>query len=104
LILPPSFSLLFFAALFAPLLVGMVLGPMLKMFTKASIIGILAIATTMIIGAFFPDQVLSPLFQTFGVNGVGMNTLFVMIGYTPYSMMAFFAGVTMGISWTIPPS
>lgn len=95
-VLPPSLSATFIIAALLPLVIGFVVGLLIK---KVLTIGLLiaAIILLLIIASFLsPDQVLKPLLGFLKSSSTVEDWIKRVAGYLPYTSLTFILGMILG--------
>jgi hypothetical protein len=95
-ILPPAASLTFIGALIIPVILGFIVGIIIK---RAVALGA-AIAVLVILlialGVLTPSQVIQPLVSLFKSGPAIASKVSQIAGYLPYSSVAFIIGLAVG--------
>jgi uncharacterized membrane protein (Fun14 family) len=95
-ILPPDLSATFIAAALLPLVIGFIVGLLIKNFLKIGLL-IAAILLLLIIAGFLsPDQVLKPLLGFLKSGSTVSDWINRVAGYLPYTSLAFVLGLVIG--------
>lgn len=87
----------FLVALFAPLLVGLVLGRVVKLTIRIGLTVVVAILALMFLWYIAPNQVFESAAFLLGSRGDILLSLRRMTSYIPYSSMSFVIGVAIGL-------
>ena len=98
-ILAPDFgSATFLVEFFLPLLIGFVIGLLIKKFLEIGVIVAIVVIALMIAGSLSPDQVLKPLigFIKSGSETTVTDWVTRAAGYLPYSSATFIIGLIVG--------
>lgn len=95
-ILPPDLSTTFLAALLVPLILGFLVGIVVKGLLKVGVAIALLVIILMVTGTITPDQVIGPVVAFFR-SGQGYTSKVNQIsGYLPYSSVTFLVGLVVG--------
>jgi hypothetical protein len=95
-ILPPSLSVTFIVAALLPLVIGFVVGLLIKNFLEVGLV-IAAILLVLIIAGFLsPDQVLKPLIGFLKSGSNVSDWINRVAGYLPYTSLTFIVGLIIG--------
>ncbi|MGD1055024.1 MAG: hypothetical protein ABR867_02970 [Nitrososphaerales archaeon] len=95
-ILPPDISLTFIFEALLPLIIGFIVGLLIKKSLKIGLL-IAAILLLLIVAGFLsPDQVLKPLFGFLKSSSNVSNWVKRVAGYLPYTSLAFIVGLAVG--------
>jgi uncharacterized membrane protein (Fun14 family) len=95
-ILPPDLSATFIAAALLPLVIGFIVGLLIKNFLKIGLL-IAAIVLLLIIAGFLsPDQVLKPLLGFLKSSSTVSAWISRVAGYLPYTSLTFILGLIIG--------
>jgi hypothetical protein len=95
-ILPPSLSTTFIVAALLPLVIGFIVGLLIKEFLKIGLI-IAAIILLLIVAGFLsPDQVLKPLLGFLKSSSSVSDWVKRVAGYLPYTSLTFIVGLVIG--------
>jgi len=95
-LLPPALSITFLISILVPLILGFLVGMVIK---KALMIGA-AIAIIVIIlialGIVAPNQVITPVMSVFRSGSALTSKVLQVAGYLPYSSLTFLIGAAIG--------
>lgn len=95
-ILLPDLSVTFIAAALLPLVIGFIVGLIIKNFLKIGLL-IAAILLLLIIAGFLsPDQVLKPLLGFLKSSSTVSAWINRVAGYLPYTSLTFVLGLVIG--------
>jgi uncharacterized membrane protein (Fun14 family) len=95
-ILPPDLSATFIIAALLPLVIGFIVGLLIKTFLKIGLI-IAAILLLLIIAGFLsPGQVLTPLIGYLKSSSAAAEWVNRVAGYLPYTSLTFIVGLILG--------
>ena len=94
--LPPDASITFLVAAILPLILGFIVGIIIKSVLKIGIILAVVALALIFLGIISPDQVLSPLLSLFKSGGTLDTTVQRLAGYLPYSSVTFLVGLVIG--------
>lgn len=95
-ILPPDLSTTFIIAALLPLVIGFVVGLLIKKVLEIGLI-IAAILLLLIIAGFLsPDQVLKPLLGFLKSSSSVSDWVKRLAGYLPYTSLTFIVGLIIG--------
>jgi len=95
-ILPPDASVTFILALLIPLVIGFLVGVVIKSALKIGAAIAIIIILLIFGGILTPSQVLQPLMSVFR-SGPGLTTkVNQLAGYLPYSSVLFIIGLAVG--------
>ena len=95
-ILPPDFSITFLGALIVPLIIGFLIGLILKRAISIGIALAALVLVLIILGIVAPSQLVQPLISIFR-SGAGLASKASEIaGFLPYSSIGFLVGLVLG--------
>jgi uncharacterized membrane protein (Fun14 family) len=95
-ILPPDLSATFIIAALLPLIIGFIVGLLIKSFLKIGLL-IAAILLLLIIAGFLsPDQVLKPILGFLKSSSAVSGWIERVAGYLPYTSLTFILGLIVG--------
>jgi uncharacterized membrane protein (Fun14 family) len=95
-ILPPDLSATFIAAALLPLIIGFIVGLLIKNFLKIGLL-IAAILLLLIVAGFLsPDEVLKPLLGFLKSSSTVSAWIKRVAGYLPYTTLTFIIGLVIG--------
>jgi len=95
-ILPPDLSVTFIVAALLPLVIGIIVGVLIKNFLEVGLV-IAAILLVLIIAGFLsPDQVLKPLLGLLRSGSTVSDWVNRVAGYLPYTTLTFIVGLIIG--------
>lgn len=95
-ILPPDLSTTFIIAAILPLVIGFIVGLLIKKVLEIGLI-IAAIILLLIIAGFLsPDQVLKPLLSFLKSSSSASHWVERVAGYLPYTSLTFVVGLIIG--------
>lgn len=95
-ILPPDLSATFIIAALVPLIIGFIVGLLIKSFLKIGLL-ITAILLLLIIAGFLsPDQVLKPILGFLKSSSTVSDWVKRVAGYLPYTSLTFVLGLIVG--------
>lgn len=95
-ILPPDTSLTFVAALAVPLILGFLVGIVLKSVVKIGVALVLIIIILIAVGILSPDMVIGEFVSLFRTGQSMIVKVDQIAGYLPYSSLTFIIGVAIG--------
>ncbi len=95
-ILPPDASLTFILALLVPLILGFLVGIIIKSALKIGIAIAIIILLLIAIGILTPDQVLPPIISLFRSGSALATKVTEIAGFLPYSSITFIIGLIIG--------
>jgi uncharacterized membrane protein (Fun14 family) len=95
-ILPPDASITFIVAILVPLILGFLVGIVVKSALKIGIAIAVLILLLIAIGILTPDQVLHPLISLFRSGSSLVTKVRQVSGYLPYSSITFIIGLAIG--------
>ena len=95
-ILPPSLSATFIIAALLPLVIGFVVGLLIKKVLTIGLIIAAIILLLIIAGYLSPDQVLKPLLGFLKSSSTVSDWIKRVAGYLPYSSLTFILGLIVG--------
>lgn len=94
--LPPDPSITFLAAAIIPLILGFIVGLIVKSVLKIGIAVALIAIILILLGIITPDQVLTPILSLFKSGSALSSTVSRLAGYLPYSSITFLIGLAIG--------
>ena len=95
-ILPPAASVTFILALLIPLVLGFLVGVVIKTALKVGAAIAIIIILLLFAGMLTPSQVIQPVMSLFR-SGSGLTTKVAQLaGYLPYSSILFIIGLAVG--------
>lgn len=95
-ILPPDLSTTFIVAVLLPLVIGFIVGLVIKKSLKIGI-AIAAILLVLIVAGYLsPDQVLKPLLGFMKSSSTVTDWIKRVAGYLPYTSLTFILGLIVG--------
>ena len=96
-LLPPDLSTTFLVAAIVPLIIGFIVGIIVRSFLKIglalAVLAILLIA----LGIITPSQILTPLLSLVKSGGTLTSYVQRVAGYLPYSSLTFIIGLAVGL-------
>ena len=96
-LLPPDLSTTFLVAAIVPLIIGFIVGVIVRSFLKIglalAVLAILLIA----LGIITPSQILTPLLSLVKSGGTLTSDVQRVAGYLPYSSLTFIIGLAIGL-------
>jgi len=96
-LLPPDLSTTFLVAAIVPLIIGFIVGIIVRSFLKIglalAVLAILLIA----LGIITPSQILTPLLSLVKSGGSLTSDVQRVAGYLPYSSLTFIIGLAIGL-------
>jgi len=96
-LLPPDLSTTFLVAAIVPLIIGFIVGIIVRSFLKIglalAVLAILLIA----LGIITPSQILTPLLSLVKSGGTLTSDVQRVAGYLPYSSLTFIIGLAIGL-------
>jgi len=95
-ILPPDLSTTFLVAAILPLIIGFIVGVILKSALKIGIALVAIVIILIALGIITPDQVLKPLLSLVKSGGTLSSDAQRLAGYLPYSSLTFIIGLAVG--------
>ncbi len=95
-ILPPDASITFLAAAIIPLILGFIVGMILKSVLKIGIALVALALILILLGVITPTQVLSPILSLFKSGSAIDEAATRLAGYLPYSSITFIIGLAVG--------
>lgn len=96
-VLPPDLSTTFVAALLVPLVLGFLVGMVVKTALKVGAAIALIVVILILVGAVTPSQVIQPIVSAVRGSGPEAVTQAKRIaGYLPYSSLTFVIGLAIG--------
>jgi hypothetical protein len=95
-ILPPSLSATFIVAALLPLVIGFVVGLLIKKILTIGLIIAAIILILIIVGYLSPDQVLKPLLGFLKSSSTVSGWIKRVAGYLPYTSLTFILGLIVG--------
>ena len=94
--LPPDASITFLAAAIIPLILGFIVGLIVKSVLKIGIaLAVIAVAL-IVLGIISPEQVLTPIMSLFKSGTALSQAVSRLAGYLPYSSITFLIGLVIG--------
>lgn len=96
-ILPPDLSATFIVALLVPIVLGFLVGMVIKTALKVGAAIAIIVLILIFVGALSPSQVIQPILN--GVKGNGPEIITQakrVAGYLPYSSITFLIGLAVG--------
>ncbi len=95
-VLPPDASITFLTAAIGPLVIGVIVGIIVKSALKIGLALVALALALIILGFLTPDQVITPLLS-FLRSGTALATKVKQVaGFLPYSSVTFLLGVGIG--------
>ena len=95
-LLPPDTSTTFLAAIIVPLILGFLVGTIVKgVFKVGLVIGVLVLLL-MVFGMISPEQVIGPVVSLFRSGSTYATKVKQIAGYLPYSSLTFILGLAVG--------
>lgn len=95
-VLPPSANLTFVAAVIAPLIIGFLVGVIIKSAIKIGLAVAAIVIILIALGAITPDQVIKPVLAMAESGSSLTSKVNELAGYLPYSSVAFLIGLAVG--------
>ena len=95
-ILPPSLSLTFIIALLLPLVIGFIVGILIRAFLAIGLFIAAILLVLIFLGFLSPDQVLKPLLGWLKSGSTVSDWIHRVAGYLPYTSLAFIVGAIIG--------
>lgn len=95
-ILIPDLSWTFLAAALIPLVIGFVVGMILKSAMKVGIAIAALVLILIAVGVITPDQVLKPIISLWKGEGAIATGVHRLAGFLPYSSVTFLIGLAVG--------
>ncbi len=95
-ILPPDLSTTFLVAAILPLILGFIVGLIIKSVFKIGIALAILVLVLIAIGIVTPDQVLKPILGLIRSGGTLSTEVQRLAGYLPYSSITFIVGLAIG--------
>jgi hypothetical protein len=95
-ILPPDLSVTFILALLIPLVLGFLVGIVIKTALKLGAAIAVIIILLIFVGILTPSQVIQPLMSAFRSGSALTTTVHRLAGYLPYSSVLFIIGLAVG--------
>ena len=97
-ILPPDASTTFILSLIVPLVIGFLVGIVIKGALKVGAAIAIIILLLIFGGIITPSQVIQPVLSFFQASGPALTTKATRIaGYLPYSSITFLIGLAVGL-------
>jgi len=94
--LPPDLSTTFLVAAILPLILGFIVGVVLKSALKIGFALVALVIILIAIGIISPDQVLKPLLSLVKSGSTLSSDAQRLAGYLPYSSLTFIIGLAVG--------
>jgi hypothetical protein len=95
-ILPPDLSTTFILALLIPLVLGFLVGVVIKSALKIGAAIAIIIILLIFVGILTPSQVIQPIISSFKSGSQLTTTVNRIAGYLPYSSVLFIIGLAVG--------
>ncbi len=95
-ILPPTLSVTFIAALLVPLIIGYLVGVVIKSALKIGAAIAIVVLLLIFVGVLTPSQVIEPLMGLFRSGPDLASKVRQIAGYLPYSSVFFLIGLAVG--------
>ena len=95
--LPPDLSTAFLVATLAPLIVGFIVGVVIRYVLKIGIALVALVIIFIVLGMVTPEQVLTPLLSLVKSGGSLSAEAQRLAGYLPYSSLTFVVGLAIGL-------
>lgn len=95
--LPPDLSTTFLVAAILPLIIGFIVGVILRSAVKIGIALAVLVILLIALGIITPDQILTPLLSLFKSGGSLSSDVQRLAGYLPYSSLTFIIGLAVGL-------
>lgn len=92
----PAADLTFVVAVIVPLVLGFLVGVIVKAALKIGIAIAVIIIILIALGAISPDQVIKPVLSLIASGSTLTNKVNELVGYLPYSSIAFLIGLAVG--------
>ncbi len=96
-ILPPALSVTFIAALLVPLVIGFLVGVVIKTALKIGAAIAVIVLLLIFVGILTPSQVLQPVLGLFRSGPDLVSKVRQVAGYLPYSSVFFLIGLAVGL-------
>lgn len=94
--LPPDLSTTFLVAAILPLIIGFIVGVIIKSALKIGILLAVVALILIALGIITPDQVLTPLLSLIKSGSTLTSDVHRLAGYLPYSSLTFIIGLAIG--------
>ncbi len=95
-VLPPDLSTTFIIAALLPLVIGFIVGLLIKTVLKIGLIIAVVLLLLIIAGFLSPGQVLTPLIGFLKSSSTAAAWVNRVAGYLPYSSLTFIVGLVIG--------
>ncbi len=95
--LPPDLSTTFLVAAILPLIIGFIVGVILKSAIKIGIALAALVIILIALGIITPTQILTPLLSFFKSGSSLTSDVQRLAGYLPYSSLTFIIGLAVGL-------
>jgi len=95
-ILPPDLSTTFLVSLLVPVILGFLVGIIIKSAMKIGVAIVIVVIILIAAGIISPSQVLQPLLSVFRSGGELTTKVQQVAGYLPYSSITFLVGLAIG--------
>jgi uncharacterized membrane protein (Fun14 family) len=95
-ILPPDASITFIAAILVPIILGFLVGIVVKSALKIGIAIALLVLILMAVGIITPDQIIQPILSVFRSGSALAVKVKQIAGYLPYASITFIVGLLIG--------
>jgi uncharacterized membrane protein (Fun14 family) len=95
-VLPPDSSITFIVAVLVPLILGFLVGIVVKTALKIGVAVALIILVLMAVGILTPDQLVQPLIGLFRSGSSLAVKVRQVAGFLPYSSVTFIVGLVIG--------
>jgi len=95
-ILPPGTSLTFLGSLIIPLILGFLIGIVIKSAVKIGTAVVLIVIVLLVAGIVSPSQVIQPVVSLFKSGTALASKVDEVAGYLPYSSIGFLVGLVLG--------
>ena len=94
--MPPDASITFLTAALGPLIIGVIIGIIVKSALKVGLALVALALALILLGFLTPDQVLAPVLSFIKSGGALATKVKAVAGFLPYSSATFLIGVGIG--------